>query len=63
MIGFSITSPTRSLTELWERAYYDIAPRLYRLPGRRRGAHRGRPRRPSTTCSSIPESSTATACP
>jgi CzcA family heavy metal efflux pump len=33
MIGFSITSPKRSLTELWERAYYDLAPRLYRLPG------------------------------
>jgi CzcA family heavy metal efflux pump len=33
MIGFSITSPTRSLTELWERAYYDISPRLYGLPG------------------------------
>jgi CzcA family heavy metal efflux pump len=33
MIGFSITSPTRTLTELWERAYYEIGPRLYRLPG------------------------------
>jgi CzcA family heavy metal efflux pump len=33
MIGFSITSPTRSLSELWDLAYYDIAPRLYRLPG------------------------------
>jgi CzcA family heavy metal efflux pump len=33
MIGFSITSPTRSLTELWERAHYDIAPRLYGLAG------------------------------
>ncbi|MFI5183249.1 MAG: efflux RND transporter permease subunit, partial [Vicinamibacteria bacterium] len=33
MIGFSMTSPTRSQTELWERAYYDIAPRLYGLPG------------------------------
>jgi len=33
MIGFSITSPTRPLTELWELAYYNIAPRLYRLPG------------------------------
>jgi CzcA family heavy metal efflux pump len=33
MIGFSLTSPTRSLTELWELAYYDLAPRLYRLPG------------------------------
>ena len=33
MIGFSITSPTKSLSELWDLAYYDIAPRLYRLPG------------------------------
>jgi CzcA family heavy metal efflux pump len=33
MIGFSITSPKRSTTELWELAYYNIAPRLYRLPG------------------------------
>jgi CzcA family heavy metal efflux pump len=33
MIGFSITSPTKSLAELWDLAYYDIAPRLYRLPG------------------------------
>ena len=33
MIGFSITSPTRSTTELWDLAYYDLAPRLYRLPG------------------------------
>ncbi len=33
MIGFSITSPTKSLSELWELAYYDFAPRLYRLPG------------------------------
>ena len=33
MIGFSLTSPTRSLAELWELAYYDLAPRLYRLPG------------------------------
>ena len=33
MIGFSITSPTRSQSELWELAYYDLAPRLYRLPG------------------------------
>jgi CzcA family heavy metal efflux pump len=33
MVGFSITSPTRSPAELWERAYYEIAPRLYRLPG------------------------------
>jgi CzcA family heavy metal efflux pump len=33
MIGFSITSPTQSMAELWDLAYYDIAPRLYRLPG------------------------------
>ena len=33
MIGFSITSDTRSLADLWDLAYYDIAPRLYRLPG------------------------------
>lgn len=33
MVGFSITSPNRSTAELWERAYYEIAPRLYRLPG------------------------------
>src|SRR6266705_6554904 len=33
MIGFSITSPNRSTTELWDLAYYNLAPRLYRLPG------------------------------
>ena len=33
MLGFSITSPSRSLADLWELAYYDYAPRLYRLPG------------------------------
>lgn len=33
MVGFSITSPTRSQSGLWELAYYNIAPRLYRLPG------------------------------
>jgi CzcA family heavy metal efflux pump len=33
MIGFSITSPVRSTAELWDKAYYEIAPRLYRLPG------------------------------
>ncbi len=32
-IGCSITSPSRSIAELWDLAYYDIAPRLYRLPG------------------------------
>jgi len=33
MIGFSITSDQRSTTELWDLAYYELAPRLYRLPG------------------------------
>ena len=33
MVGFSLTSSQRSLSELWELAYYDFAPRLYRLPG------------------------------
>lgn len=33
MIGFSITSPTRGLNDLYDLAYYDMAPRLYRLPG------------------------------
>ena len=33
MIGFSVTSPTRNLAELWDLAYYNLAPRLYRLPG------------------------------
>ncbi|MBI4906392.1 MAG: efflux RND transporter permease subunit [Acidobacteria bacterium] len=33
MIGFSITSPGRSTAELWDLAYYNLAPRLYRLPG------------------------------
>lgn len=33
MVGFSITSPSRTQSELWELAYYGIAPRLYRLPG------------------------------
>ncbi len=33
MVGFSITSPTRSQAELWDLAYYNLAPRLYRLPG------------------------------
>lgn len=33
MIGFSITSPTRGLNDLYDLAYYNIAPRLYRLPG------------------------------
>lgn len=33
MIGFSITSPQHTTTELYNLAYYQIAPRLYRLPG------------------------------
>ena len=33
MVGFSMTSPARTTAELWEKAYYEIAPRLYRLPG------------------------------
>jgi len=33
MIGCSITSPTRSTSDLWDLTYYQIAPRLYRLPG------------------------------
>jgi CzcA family heavy metal efflux pump len=33
MLGFSITSPSRSQSELWDLAYYQLAPRLYRLPG------------------------------
>lgn len=32
-VGCSITSPTRTTADLWELAYYDIAPRLNRLPG------------------------------
>jgi len=31
--GISLTSPTRSLTELWETAQYVIKPRLLRIPG------------------------------
>ncbi len=33
IVGFSITSDTHSLSDLWSLAYYDLAPRLYRLPG------------------------------
>lgn len=33
MLGFSITSPQRGAAELWELAYYNLVPRLYRLPG------------------------------
>jgi CzcA family heavy metal efflux pump len=33
MMGFSVTSPRRSTTELWDLAYYELVPKLYRLPG------------------------------
>ncbi len=33
MIGFSMTSSKRPLSELWDLASFDIAPRLYRVPG------------------------------
>lgn len=33
MVGFSLTSTERGLAELWELAYWDLAPRLYRIPG------------------------------
>lgn len=33
MIGFSMTSNLRTTSELWDLAYYELAPRLYRLPG------------------------------
>lgn len=33
MVGFSITSPSRKASELWDLAYYEISPRLYRLEG------------------------------
>ncbi len=33
MVGFSMTSASRKTTELWDLAYYEISPRLYRLPG------------------------------
>lgn len=33
MVGFSITSPSRTTAELWDLAYYEISPRLYRLEG------------------------------
>ncbi len=33
MIGLSLTSDERSLSALWELAYYEMAPRLYRIPG------------------------------
>jgi len=33
IIGVSLTSPKRSLTELWEVARYDLKPRFLRIPG------------------------------
>jgi CzcA family heavy metal efflux pump len=33
MLGFSITSPTRTQSDLWDLAYYNLAPRMYRIPG------------------------------
>jgi CzcA family heavy metal efflux pump len=33
ILGVSLTSPHRSLTELWETARYEIKPRFLRIPG------------------------------
>ena len=33
VIGISLTSPTRELTQLWETARYDLKPRFLRIPG------------------------------
>lgn len=33
ILGVSLTSPTRDITELWEKARYDIKPRFLRIPG------------------------------
>jgi CzcA family heavy metal efflux pump len=33
IIGLSLTSPRRDLTQLWEIARYDLKPRLLRIPG------------------------------
>ncbi len=33
VIGISLTSPRRDLTQLWETARYDVKPRLLRIPG------------------------------
>jgi hypothetical protein len=33
IIGVSLTSPTRTLADLWEAARYNIKPRLLRIPG------------------------------
>lgn len=33
IIGVSLTSPKRDITELWEKARYDLKPRFLRIPG------------------------------
>jgi CzcA family heavy metal efflux pump len=33
IVGISLTSPRRDLTELWETARYEVKPRLLRIPG------------------------------
>lgn len=33
IIGVSVTSPTRDITELWETARYNLKPRFLRIPG------------------------------
>ncbi len=33
IIGISLTSPSRNITDLWETARYDIKPRFLRIPG------------------------------
>jgi CzcA family heavy metal efflux pump len=33
ILGVSLTSPTRDITELWEKARYDLKPRFLRIPG------------------------------
>ena len=33
IIGVSLTSPRRDITELWETARYDLKPRFLRIPG------------------------------
>lgn len=33
IVGISLTSQSRGITELWERAQYEIKPRLLRIPG------------------------------
>jgi len=33
IIGVSLSSPTRDITELWEKARYELKPRFLRIPG------------------------------